>query len=594
MNKKNSIYKSIYSLWRHLSARRRKDFILLLFVMIASSFSEIIGIGALIPFLTILARPETFFDNSLIQHTLNFLGIYSSDDLIVPLSVFFGVVIIAAASMRLLFLWVGAKFSFAVGADLSINMYRRTLYQDYLTHCSRNSSEVIGGILSKVNIVIYGIVTPIISIIGASIMLLALIIALVYVDPNIALISIGGFLCIYGLIFLSVRKKLFNNGKRINDASDDLIKSIQESLGGIRDILLDGSQELYCNEYQKNDLALRKAQRDNLIISSAPRYLVEYIGIVLFAFLALWLTVQKGDILIAIPLLGALAMIAQRSLPQMQQLYSGLASLRSSHESLDDVIFLLDQKLPTHIDGMGKGLIPFNREIVFDQISFRYGLNTPLILFNTNLKISKGSWVGVVGSTGSGKSTLVDILMGLLSQTSGRLLIDGECLTSSNCLDWQKRIAHVPQAIFLKDATILENIAFGIPKNEIDIPRCISAAKQAQLSETIKDWSDGYATLVGERGVSLSGGQRQRVGIARALYKNADIIILDEATSALDAETETNVMDSIAQLDKGVTLIIIAHRTYTLKKCNQIIRVNKGGSIESLGSYRELVDLGIN
>lgn len=587
MIKSQPVFQSLENLWIIFSVEDKKRFWYLLCLMIASSFAEMISIGAIIPFLAAIAKPEVFFYTQPFHSILQFFGILKPQDSIFPLAFFFGVAILGAAWMRLLFLWASARFSFSVGAELSMTLYRRTLYQDYLIHCSRNSSEVISGILSKVNTVIYGVLLPSISILGSSIMLIALIAALFYVDPSIALISIGGFFAMYTLFFYSMRKRLFENGVKIARDSDLTIKSIQESLGGIRDILLNGTQEVYCHEYQKYDSSLRKAQRDNLIISVAPKYLVEYIGILLFAVLALWLTVQKGDMLTVIPLLGALALIAQRSLPLMQQIYMGLASFRGSYASLDDVIELLNQRqtLGSCLE-LNERLMLFEKEVVFDHLSFKYSNHSSWVLSDINLTIKKGAWVGIVGETGAGKSTLIDIFMGLLPQTKGNFTIDGVSLTESNRLYWQSRIAHVPQSIFLKDGSILENIAFGIPKDDIDHERLVLAAKQAQLAETIEGWPAGYATLVGERGVSLSGGQRQRVGIARALYKNADVIVFDEATSALDKETETLVMDSIYSLKSQVTVLIIAHRTETLNKCNQVIKVCKDGSVQSLDLYQ--------
>jgi ABC-type multidrug transport system fused ATPase/permease subunit len=583
MIKSQFFFRSLENLWMIFSIEDKKRFWYLLCLMMASSFAETISIGAIIPFLATLAKPEVFFYTEPFYSIFRLFGILRPQDSIFALAFFFGVAILGAACMRLLFLWAGARFAFSVGAELSMTLYRRTLYQDYLTHCNRNSSEVISGILSKVNTVIYGVLLPSISILGSGIMLIALLVALIYVDLSIALFSIGCFLCIYTLFFYGMRKRLFENGKKIARDSDLVIKSIQESLGGIRDILLDGTQEIYCREYQKYDSSLRQAQRDNLIISVAPKYLVEYIGIILFAGLVLWLTVQKGDMLIAIPLLGSLALIAQRCLPLMQQIYTGLANIHGSHASLDDVIELLNQRQPMrgHLE-LDRRSMQFEKEVAFEQLSFQYSSDSSLVFCNVNLKIKRGAWVGIIGETGAGKSTLIDIFMGLLPQTKGSLTIDGIRLTESNRLYWQSCIAHVPQSIFLKDGSILENIAFGIPKENIDHERLILAAKQAQLTETIKGWKAGYETLVGERGVSLSGGQRQRVGIARALYKNAEVIVLDEATSALDKETEMLVMDSIYSLKSKVTVLIISHRTETLNKCNQIIKVCKDGSINSL------------
>jgi ATP-binding cassette subfamily B protein len=255
------------------------------------------------------------------------------------------------------------------------------------------------------------------------------------------------------------------------------------------------------------------------------------------------------------------------------------------------VLELLDQPLPAHLDEPAI-YMPFNRSITLDQISFRYGGNGDFILNQINLDIAKGSRIGFIGSTGGGKSTLLDIVMGLLQPTYGRLQIDGQTISPMNCRSWQSHIAHVPQVIFLADGTIEENIAFGVPKNQINHARVKWAAEQAQISLSIESWPEQYQTLVGERGIRLSGGQRQRIGIARALYKEADVIIFDEATSALDSETERDVIAAIEQLSQDITLLIIAHRLTTLKSCTQIIELCDRG-IRQVGSYQNMIEQSI-
>jgi ABC-type multidrug transport system fused ATPase/permease subunit len=371
--------------------------------------------------------------------------------------------------------------------------------------------------------------------------------------------------------------------------SSQVIKSLQEGLGGIRDVLIDGSQTVYCQIYSSADQSLRRVQGNNQFISSSPRYAMEALGMILIATLAYSLAQQSDGIAKAIPILGGLALGAQRLLPVLQQIYSSWSAILAGQASLQDALELLDQPLPSYANQPCIQPLIFKHHISFKQLGFRYDLKMPYVLKQISLSIAKGSRVGFIGRTGSGKSTLLDIVMGLLQPTDGTIEIDGQIITSANQRNWQAHIAHVPQAIFLADSTIEENIAFGVPKDQINHLRVRQAAQQAQIADSIESWPDQYQTFVGERGIRLSGGQRQRIGIARALYKQADVIIFDEATSALDNETELAVMQAIEGLSKDLTLLIIAHRLTTLKNCTHIVELSEGG-IKRTGSYQDIID----
>jgi ATP-binding cassette subfamily B protein len=377
-------------------------------------------------------------------------------------------------------------------------------------------------------------------------------------------------------VIFFVKKRLKNEGDRLNESSTQVIKALQEGLGGIRDVLLDGTQNLYCDIYKKADRSLRVSQANISIISSSPRFAIEALGIVLIAFLAYALASRAEGVAGAVPLLGALALGAQRLLPILQQSYSSWSGMKGGQASLDDAIALLEQPLPPQADEPTPKPIPFVKHIMVNAVSFRYPTQDKNVLDNVSFIIPKGARVGIIGTTGSGKSTLLDVLMGLLIPTEGGLQIDSNFITASNYRSWQAHIAHVPQAIFLADTSIAANIAFGSSADQIDVERIRQSAEQAQIAETIESLPDGYETRVGERGVRLSGGQRQRIGIARALYKKADVIIFDEATSALDNETESSVMSAINGLSAEITLIMVAHRLTTLKNCTHIIELVNG------------------
>jgi len=577
------------NLWSHLSKRRQKQFWLILLLMLFASMMEVVSVGAVLPFLGVLAAPDQVYQHPLAQPLIQVLDITESSQLILPMTILFIAAVLLAGAIRLLLLYSMTRLSFATGADLSINIYRRTLYQEYAVHASWNSSALINGIITKTSTVISSTLTPILMLISSTILIIGIIGALFSISISVALSTSISFGLIYWLVIRYTKTRLKDNSQIIANQSTQMVKSLQEGLGGIRDVLINGSQEHYCEYYRNADLSLRQASGNNVFISGSPRYVMESLGMTLIAVLAYTLTQQEGGINTAIPVLGALALGAQRLLPSLQQAYSAITTIRGSESSLKDVLELLDQPLPEYAEKPLPKPISFEKEIKITGLSFRYTEDTPLVLKDIHLSLKKGSRIGFMGVTGSGKSTLLDIIMGLHTPTNGELLIDKQPINNQNRRAWQAHIAHVPQNIYLSDGTINENIAFGISKEKIDHQRVKKAAQQAQISELIEGWKDGYEAFVGERGIRLSGGQQQRIGIARALYRKANVIIFDEATSALDNETELEVMKVIEDLGKEITVLMIAHRLTTLKGCDQIIKLNKNNVIHT-GSYQEMVN----
>jgi ATP-binding cassette subfamily B protein len=417
---------------------------------------------------------------------------------------------------------------------------------------------------------------PLLLVISSSLILITIFVALITIDPFVALATIGGFGSLYGLIVFATNKRLMKDSQRVSYESNQVIKALQEGLGGIRDVLIDSTQGVYCQIYREADLPMRRSQANIQIIGASPRYLIESLGMVLIAIIAYGLAEGEAGIASAIPVLGALALGAQRLLPVLQQLYSSWSSMRGNQSSLQDVLTLLDQPLPSYWKQPPPMPIPFKESIQLNQIGFRYAASAPQILQGIDFEISRGSRVGFMGITGSGKSTLIDLMMGLLQPTEGHLSIDGIPITSHNQRAWQAHIAHEPQAIFLADASIAENIAFGIPPEQINMSLVKQAARKAQIATTIESWAKQYDTFVGERGIRLSGGQRQRIGIARAFYKQADVIVFDEATSALDSETERAVMQAIDDIGQDITILIVAHRLSTLENCDEVFQLVQG------------------
>ena len=576
-------------LWRHLSHKRRQQLFAVLALMVASALAEVVSLGALLPFLGVLASPERVFGHPLVADMAVRLGITSAEKLVLPLTIAFAAIAVAAGAIRLLLLWATTRLSFAAGADLGIEVYRRTLYQPYSVHVARNSSEVISGITGKVAGVVYGGLMPSLALMSSGLMIFAVMSALLSIDAMVALVAALVVGVSYGSITKLARRRLEDNGQRIATEQTQVLKALQEGLGGIRDVLLDGTQELYCRIYVRADQPLRSAQGSNLFIASSPRFVIETIAMVLIAAIAYGLFHQREGFASALPVLGALALGAQRLLQAVQVAYGAWAGLTGSKASLADALDLLDQPLPTTKSREAIKPLRFDREIRFRNVYFRYHPEGPWILEDFNLSIPMGRRIGIVGATGSGKSTVLDLLMGLLDPVRGQILMDELPITGERLGAWQRLIAHVPQHIYLADSSIAENIAFGVSPELIDRDRVRLAAQQAHIAEFIESSAGGYDAHVGERGIRLSGGQRQRIGIARALYKRANVLVFDEATSALDSVTENSVMEAIEELNREMTIVLIAHRITTVRRCDTIVELDRG-RIVATGSYDFLLE----
>ena len=585
-----NIFLNIKKLWSHLHPSRRVQSSLILFLMVFASMMEVISIGAVLPFLGVLTNPELIFEHDYSQKIINLLGINSPDQLLLPVTILFIFAIVLSACTRITLLYLITRFSFNTGSDLSVDIYQKTLYQDYMVHISRNSSEVINGIVQKINIIIYDIINATLNLISAVILIIGIVIAIFIVDVQIAIYSMGSFSLIYLLILKYSRNRLNKNSKKIAHESTKMIKALQEGLGGIRDVLIDGTQQIYCDIYRKADFQLRKATGINQFLGASPRFIIESIGMILIVILAYFISQRPSGITAAIPLLGALALGAQRLLPASQQAFQAVSLIIGANSSLQDVLKLLDQEIPSFAYDGKPEYISFNRSIELRNISFSYSDDSVSVIKDLNININKGSIVGFVGETGCGKSTLLDILMGLLVPTNGELLIDGYQVEKGiDYRRWQRHIAHVPQFIYLSDGTIADNIVLGANDQEIDHDRLRKAVSQASLLNLVESWPNKFNTIVGENGVKLSGGQRQRIGIARALYKNSNVLILDEATSALDSKTEKDIMNAISNIDKNITIMIIAHRISTLDQCDQIIELNSKKEVKTY-TYEDFIN----
>ncbi|MBT8562138.1 ABC transporter ATP-binding protein [Polynucleobacter paneuropaeus] len=537
---------------------------------VVASFAEVMSIGSVLPFLAVLTTPESIVPMLPTNWTHQIHG----SELLLWLTIFFILATLFACMIRLLLAWSNARVSYMAGADIGVEVYKKMLYQPYEHHVEKNSSETISVIATKTNSVTEKIIFPTVTLLSSAVMLLIIMISLFIINHKVAFMLFGTLGLIYFFIIRVTKDRLKKNSQIVANQSQQVIQTLQEGLGGIRDVLIDGSQEMLCKIYQKADYTHRTAQSSSVFISFGPRFIIEAIGIIFIAFLAYFLNSKNDQSGLSLAILGTLAIGAQRSLPIMQQAFLCWANIRSENQSLREVLTILDYSMPLRASEQSKNnILKFEHQILIKNVSFRYQPQLPWVLNEVNFKINKGDVLGLIGETGSGKSTLVDLIMGLLLPNHGCIEVDGVSLKQQNIQSWQKNIAHVPQTIFLLDGTIAQNIAFGIAEELIDRARLQQVIKLAQLDSVIEGLPKKMDTPVGERGVRLSGGQRQRIGIARALYKGAQVLVLDEATSALDAGTEERVMKMIEAFAKEVTVIIIAHRLSTLKNCSRVIEV---------------------
>lgn len=564
----------IVNLLSRLPNRRKWQLFCLFLLMLISTCAEVISIGAIFPFIAMLSAPEKLYFHPLLKDFNVIFQIHSPTELIFPVTVLFILIVIFTGILRTILLWLTNRLTSACGSELSAEVLKRILYKPYISHISQNSSEIIATITHKVNNVVFGVIFPFFTLINSVVLLIAVLIALILIQPIVAsatFIILGiSYIAIAGYVRVKVKK--VSQIAASNQAK--ILKILQESLGGIRDMILDGNQDLYLKIYQDADVPMRKSTTTYNFINLFPRYAMETIGIVLMAVLAFYMSGDKSSIQKILPVLGTLGIGFQRILPVIQQIYSNWVSIVSNHIQLRDVSNILSSRL--YGNEPNTTPINFSKKIEISGIYFRYNENASYILEDVTFSIPKGSRIGFIGSTGAGKSTLLDIIMGLLVPNRGQIMIDDTILSEDRYRSWQSNVAHVPQFIFLSDASIAENIAFGIPIELIDHVRVQYVAKLALVDEFVQKYPNQYNTVVGERGINLSGGQRQRIGIARALYKNATVLVFDEATSALDTKTEDEIMTAITSFNRSITLLIIAHRLTSLKGCDFIIEIKNG------------------
>jgi ATP-binding cassette subfamily B protein len=558
-------------LYRAMSPRRRKHLFLTLGLMLIGAAAETVAIGTVIPFLVIIANPHA----PLIPERLRDFLVHAPGGQIVGAALLVASTGVVAAIVRLLLLSTSQRLAFTWGGELSIHAFGRMLRQPYPAYLDRNSSELLAG-LEKVNRVTTAMLQPALQGLAAVILALCIIALMVAVHPAAAAVTAVTIASAYGLANLLTGRRLSRNSRAVAREIAARTQIMREAIGGIRDILLDRSQPSFEARFADVVMQARRGMAENAFMTAAPRFAVESIGIVVLSLVAIALTARRGGILEAIPTLGLLAVGAQRLLPLLQQTWLGWSQVRANRQLLIDVADLIE--IPVSPDHSHDAVaLPLRDSIQLDSIGFVYSSGRRA-LDQLSLSIRRGEKVGIAGANGSGKTTLIDVLMGFLEPTSGMMRIDGRPLDSVTRCAWRASISHVSQTIYLSDDTIAANVAFGA-QEPLDLPRLNETIEIARLDSLVAALPHGIFTRVGERGVRLSGGQRQRLGIARALYRRAPILVLDEATSALDERTEIEVVESLAGLSDGTTMIIVSHRPTTLALCERVIMLEQGRSV---------------
>lgn len=572
-----------------MSQRRRRQFFLVLALMIAGAVAEVITIGAVFPLLAILTDPSRINDLPLLMQVLMYFGARQPSEILLSVVAFFISAVVLAAGVRLLLTKTTYLFVFGFGHDLTVDIQRRILSQPYSYHVAHNSSDVVSS-LEKIQVLVFNVFLQGMQATIAAVISVLIVGALLFVDASSTLIATFAFCIIYTGVSLITHKRLKANSDAIGTSYAARVQIVQESLGGIRDIILDDAREVFVDAFTSADRKLAMARASTNFLGAAPRFVIEAAGAVLIAALALIVSEREGGLAGALPILGALAFGAQRLLPLVQQIFLGWTFTKGNWSTVADVLRLLSLRMPRHSEADAhRKPLPFRSEIRLNNVCFTYPGRSAPAVGGIDLTIPRGSRIALIGETGSGKSTLADLMMGLLVPQSGSITVDGISLSEITGPRWKRCIAHVPQSVFLADTTIARNIALSSSEEQLDINRIAEAARRAQMHSFIDMLPEGYDTVVGERGIRLSGGQRQRLGIARAIYKQAPVLVLDEATSALDDATEAAVMNALDSLGhEGRTIIMIAHRLTTIASSDIVARLHNGRLVE-LGSFQDVV-----
>jgi ABC-type multidrug transport system fused ATPase/permease subunit len=569
-----STYSLILKIFLSLRKKIQYKFYTVVLLSFCASFLEVISIGALIPFLQIiLDNSFSVSSNSIFFYINNFLNLTSKNDYIIFFSILFIIFSIFSGIFRIFLLSYNIKLSNQASADIGVQIYKKTLFQSFQSHVLEGSSVVISGIIKKIQeitVVLFSVV----DFFSSVLIFTSIFFFIIYLDPVLILISITFFSLIYILFSLNIKKYLTINSKKISQEQTYIVKALQEGLGSIRDVLLNQTQIFYLKMYEISVKKLNKASGTNEFLNQSPRLFMEMVVLVFISLLILTLIFFERSINSSLVSIGILILGSQRMLPLINKIYLAWTSCQGKRGSLEDIVYLLNKNIPylnlekSNIESEKSKKIKF-KKIQFKNVDFKYDNSRDYIFQNLNFNLAAKDKIGIFGKSGSGKSTFLDLLTGLLSPTNGEILIDDKALNDKTDFFWKKKISYISQDTFLYDTSIKNNIALFDQFSLVNDELVIDCAKRAKIHEFIVSHG-GYEAQVGERGVRLSGGQKQRIGIARALYKSSELIIFDEATSALDKQTEEEVLKSIYSLDKNISIIIVSHRIESLVNCDII------------------------
>ncbi len=562
--------------------------------ILITAILETFGVASIAPFIAVISTPEIIHENSYLSAIYKLLNLDSDNAFIILLGVVSIVMILLSNSSQAFVTWKITYFTQMQQHRLQVRLLQQYLAQPYSFYLEKNTSELGKNILNEVNSAISGVVLQTLLVISKLIVALFLFGLLLFLDPIVAITVTIVLVGSYWLIFTLVKKRLHTIGTARTVATFQTFKTAYEAMSGIKEIKLRNSEQKFIDRFVgPSEEGAHYAAQNNLI-SSLPRYLLEVVafcGIIVITISIIGTKIEGSSAVI--PIISLYAMAGYRLMPALQQIYSGITRVKYSMPAFN--ILINDfSRAEMKIAKQSSPKIPmkFNNILKIKEISFSYDSSKSAVIKKLNMNIDHNTTVGLVGETGSGKTTLADVLLGLLTPETGTITVDGVQINQSNISEWQKNLGYVPQAIYLTDDTIEHNIAFSVSAEEVDSEQVQKVAKMANMHEFILTLPEQYQTIVGERGVRLSGGQRQRIGIARALYHNPTVLVLDEATSALDSVTENVIMDAIHNLSHKKTIIMIAHRLSTVKECD-VIHFMKDGQIVESGSYRELLSSSI-
>ena len=568
----------ITSLLKTLSKKRKIQLYGILFLIILNSVFELASLGAVVPLIGVIIDPEIIFSNIYIRNIFNYLGYTRSSEIILPVTIIFILITLIAGCSKLIILWANTKYAFTIGTEISLSVFKKTINQPYETFLTSASSESISNIISRIDNVIFWIILPWLNLLSYSIVSIFLIFGLLLVDFSIAIVAGTSILTIYYIFLRLSKKNLEKNSKSIIENQAKIVRIIQESHYGIRDLIINNQFVEILSKYELADRLLRKSYASNLFISGSPKFFLETFGIIVIVLIAFFSLELKENISTIIPKLGALALAAQRLLPASQQIYSAWTSIKGASDALAKIASIT--KTPDVKENISLKKITTKKSLKLHNISYIYPGSTKKSLNKIYLSIKINETYALYGKSGSGKSTLVDLIMGLLPPKKGYISVDGIQLKSKKqILSWQLNISHVPQTIYLFNGDLVKNITLLNDENDIDYKHYSQIIKICELDEFEKKYHKRKVKNLSDENNSLSGGEKQRIGIARALYQNRSFLILDEATNAMDFNLEKKIINNILNFYKEKTIIFITHRISTLKLFKNRIKINNGSII---------------